>query len=226
MELLIFGDAGSPVLFFPTRMARFYDYEDWGVISALKEKIDAGEIQVYCVDSADAESFYNKKLSPPEKIKRHLQFEKYILHEVLPFIKRKNNNPSIISAGCSFGAYHAVNLAFKNPGIFTKVLGISGRYDLTLQLEYFDDLLDGYRDEDVYFNMPSQYIPYISDEKLLQELQKTPIILVVGKEDAFLENNIQLSESLNKKNIPNILHLMEGEAHKPKYWGELMRKYL
>ena len=28
MELLIFGDAGEPVIFFPTRTAHFYDYED------------------------------------------------------------------------------------------------------------------------------------------------------------------------------------------------------
>ena len=27
MELLIFGHGGRAVLFFPTRMARFYDYE-------------------------------------------------------------------------------------------------------------------------------------------------------------------------------------------------------
>ena len=54
MELLVFGDAGSPVLFFPTRMGRFYDYENWGLIKALEEKIVSGKNQLYCLDSIDA----------------------------------------------------------------------------------------------------------------------------------------------------------------------------
>jgi esterase/lipase superfamily enzyme len=226
MELLAFGDSGSPVLFFPTRMARFYDYEDWGVINALRGKIDAGAIQIYCIDSIDKESFYCKEISPTQKIKRHFEFEKYILSEVLPLIKSQNNHPDIISAGCSFGAYHAVNIAFRHPDLFKKVIGISGRYDLTVKLEFFDDLLDGYHDEDVYFHMPSKYLPNISNPHLIDSLRRLDIILIVGKEDAFLENNLFLSEQLSQKHIPNTLHLMEGEAHKPKYWGELMRKYL
>jgi esterase/lipase superfamily enzyme len=226
MELLAFGNSGSPVLFFPTRMARFYDYEDWGVINALRGKIDAGAIQIYCIDSIDKESFYCKEISPTQKIKRHFEFEKYILSEVLPLIKSQNNHPDIISAGCSFGAYHAVNIAFRHPDLFKKVIGISGRYDLTVKLEFFDDLLDGYHDEDVYFHMPSKYLPNISNPHLIDSLRRLEIILIVGKEDAFLENNLFLSEQLSQKHIPNTLHLMEGEAHKPKYWGELMRKYL
>ncbi len=32
MELLVFGYAGAKVLFFPPRMGRFYDYENWKII--------------------------------------------------------------------------------------------------------------------------------------------------------------------------------------------------
>jgi esterase/lipase superfamily enzyme len=78
MELLIFGHTGDPVLFFPTRTARFFDYEDWGVIEALRRKIEAGSIQVWCLDSVDKDSFYSKDLHPAERILRHLQFEKYV----------------------------------------------------------------------------------------------------------------------------------------------------
>ena len=76
MELLIFGHTGDPVLFFPTRTAHFFDYEDWGVIEALRRKIEAGSIQVWCLDSVDKDSFYAKELHPAERILRHLQFEK------------------------------------------------------------------------------------------------------------------------------------------------------
>ena len=37
MEILIFGHAGIPVLFFPTRTAKFYDYEDWNVIDGVSD---------------------------------------------------------------------------------------------------------------------------------------------------------------------------------------------
>ena len=66
MELLVFGHGGDPVLFFPTRTAHFYDYEDWMVIEALRRKIEAGTIQVYCLDSVDKESFYSRHLPPPK----------------------------------------------------------------------------------------------------------------------------------------------------------------
>ena len=223
MELLVFGHQGNPVIFFPTRMARFYDYENWGVIEAIEDKIAAGKVQVYCIDSVDKESLYCKNISPAERINRHLNFEKYLLEELIPFIQKQNNNISLISAGCSLGAYHAVNFAFRYPHLFKKVIGISGRYDLTLQLPFFNDLFDSYWDENIYYNMPCQYIANLWDEGKIKLLQSLEIILVVGKEDAFLEINHQLSESLHKKNINNILYLMEGEAHKAAYWGKLMQ---
>ncbi len=226
MELLIFGDRGKPILFFPTRTARFYDYEDWGVIASLKEQITSGKIQVYCVDSADTESFYCKTIAPSDRIQKHLLFEKYILNEVIPLIKYKNKNPYIISAGCSLGAYHAVNIAFRYPHLFKKVIGMSGRYDLTLKLQYFDDLFEGFWDEHIYFNMPTQYIQNFTNRQTIRALQKLEIILVIGLEDAFLQNNIELSEQLSKKSISNTLYFWEGEAHKARFWSEMLKMYL
>jgi esterase/lipase superfamily enzyme len=207
-------------------MARFYDYEDWGVIEALQEKIKDGKIQVYCLDSIDQESLYCKTIPAPERMFRHKLFENYILEELIPFIKQKNENTDLVSAGCSLGAYHAVNIAFRHPHLFKKVIGMSGLYDLTIKLEFFEDLFEGYWDENIYFNMPGQYIHNLTNNELIASLQELEIILVVGIEDAFLENNLQLSKSLLEKHIANTLHLQKGEAHKAKNWGELLRLYL
>ena len=54
MELLVFGHGGTPVLVFPTSMGRFYEYEDRGMIDAVRWKLDRGELQAFCVDSVDA----------------------------------------------------------------------------------------------------------------------------------------------------------------------------
>ena len=74
--------------------------------------------------------------------------------------------------------------------------------------------------------MPGQFIHNLTNECMIADLRKLDIIFSIGIEDAFLENNLQLSRSLHEKNIPNILHLLEGEAHKARYWGELMKIYL
>ena len=226
MELLVFGHAGIPVLFFPTRTARFYDYEDWQVIDALQRKIEAGALQVFCLDSIDRESFYSKSIHPSARIIRHLQYEQYVLHEVLELVKTLNPHPSLIAAGCSLGAYHAANIAFKYPTIFHKVVGLSGRYDLTTQMEHFEDLFEGYRDENIYYNMPGQFIPNLQDQELIRQLKALEIIFVVGEKDVFLDNNKLLSEALWQKGIWNALHIWDGESHKARYWKYMVQLYL
>jgi esterase/lipase superfamily enzyme len=226
MELLVFGHAGDPILFFPTRTARFYDYEDWQVIDALRKKIETGAIQVYCLDSADKESFYAHHIHPSERIFHYFQYEKYILDEVVPFIQQKNPHPTLIAAGCSLGAYHAANLAFKHPHLFHKMVGLSGRYDLTTTIEHFEDLFDGYRDQNIYFNMPSLFIPNLSDPNIIAELKRMEIVFVVGEKDVFLENNRIISNALWEKGIWNALHLWDGESHKARYWRHMVQLYL
>ena len=127
MELLVFGHAGARVLVFPTRAGRFYDYERWGLVEALHRPLAAGAIQLYCVDSSDRESLYAFHWPPWERIARHLQYESYIVEEVLPLSQQLNPSPYLIAHGCSLGAYHAVNLAFRHPQRFRKVVALSGR---------------------------------------------------------------------------------------------------
>lgn len=226
MELLIFGHAGKAVLFFPTRMARFYDYENWRVIEPIRDRIEAGEMQIFCVDSVDAESFYNKHAHPSARICRHLQYERYIIHEVLPFMQMKNGAEAYEIAGCSMGAYHAVNFALKFPSRFYKIVAMSGRYDLTQSLQHFSDLFDGYHDENIYFNMPIQFIPNLSDPFLLQCIRETEIILAIGQEDPFLSSNQYVSHLLNDKGVHHQLHVWDGEAHRPRHWRQMVRLYL
>lgn len=226
MEMLVFGHGGKPVILFPTRTARFFDYEDWGVMKAMNARMAAGEMQFYCVDSVDNDSFYNKELLPAERIKKHFLFEHYILKEVIPFIKSKNANPYLVSAGCSLGGFHALNIAMRFPHFFKKVIGMSSRYDLTLKLPYFDDLFDGVKNNDIFLSTPLHFVNNINSAQLLRQLRKLEVIIAIGKTDAFLENNILMCEALTNKGIPNMLEFWEGEAHKAQYWGQMLQRYL
>ena len=51
-----------------------------------------GQLQIYCVDSVDTESWYNKQAHPYWRVQRHLQYERYILNDVLPLMWNKNWN--------------------------------------------------------------------------------------------------------------------------------------
>jgi len=226
MEMLIFGNSGARVVFFPTRKARFFDYENWGVIEALRPKIEAGLLQIFCVDSVDRESLYAKNLAPAQMIQRHLQYEHYIINEVLPFTRIRNPNMFMISAGCSLGAYHAVNIALRHPQHFGKAVGMSGRYDLTQPMGVFKDLFDGFVDDNIYFNTPNKYLANLHDQQGLEALRKLEVILAVGNDDAFVDDNRVLTQILTAKAIPNQLHIWSDEAHDATQWMEMVQLYL
>lgn len=226
MELLVFGHAGAKVLVFPTRDGRFYEYENLRLVESLRHKIEAGQLQLYCVDSLAWESLYCFWCHPADRIRRHLAFEEYILNEVLPLMASKNPHPCTISHGCSLGAFHAVNIAFRHPHLFSKVAAFSGRYDLTLEVEHFRDLFDGYRDDLTYFHTPSQYLPNLDCPSQLAALRRLDIVLVIGKGDPFIDNNRALSRALWDQGIWHALHEWDGRAHQGHHWRRMAPLYV
>jgi len=226
MELLIFGHAGAKVLVFPTRGGRFYEYENMRMTEILRPKIEAGLLQIYCLDSLDAESFYCFWAHPSGRINRHLQYEDYIIHEVFPLMHSKNPDPCVIAHGCSLGAFHAANIAFRHPHLFKKLAAFSGRYDLTLSVEHFRDLFDGYYSEQVYYNTPTHFLPDLGREDHLGALQNMDIVLTIGKEDPFRGNNEALSGILQGKDIRHQIHYWDDRAHRGYYWRRMADIYL
>lgn len=218
METLIFGHAGSPVLVFPTTMGRFYQYEDFGMVGVLEPKIEAGHVQLFCPDSVDAESWYNKAVPPRQRVARHLDYERYILEEYLPFIRERNGDPLTLT-GTSFGAYHAVNFAFRHPALVTKLVALSGRYDTK-------GFMDGYYDDDVYYNCPADFLPGLSDDAYLGPMRRMQIVLLSGENDIALASTRAVSETLNAKSVANELAIWWGETHDWPLWREAIPHYL
>lgn len=226
MELLTFGHAGARMLIFPTRGGRFFEYENMGMVEQLRDQIEAGKLQLFCLDSVDAESFYCWWAHPEGRIQRHLKYEQYILEEVFPFMDTMNPGAPQISHGCSLGAYHASNIAFRHPELFDKLIAFSGRFDLTANIEYFADLFDGYYNDDIYFNTPSHFLPGLTCEERLRSLQKMEITLVIGEDDPFKENNEDLSALLKEKGIENELFIWGERAHRAFYWRQMAPHYI
>jgi esterase/lipase superfamily enzyme len=226
MELLVFGHAGDRVLVFPTRQGRFFDYENWGLLDAVRDRVEAGYLQLFCVDSYDSESLYAFGIAPWERIARHHRYEEYILSEVLPFSRSLNPNSQLVAHGCSIGAYHALNIAFRHPSLFRKVVALSGRYDLTRGIACYPDLFGGHYDMNIYFHTPNHFIPNLSDPGILQNLRALDIRLAVGGADFFFESNRHLSQALWEKGVWHTFEVCPGTAHKPQYWREMAARHL
>jgi esterase/lipase superfamily enzyme len=226
MELLLFGHAGAKVLVFPTRGGRFHEYEDLRLVDTLAHKIEAGYLQLCCVDSIDSESLYCFWAHPSGRIRRHMQYEKYVLEEVFPFLSQQNTHPCTIAHGCSLGAFHAVNIALRHPHLFQKVAAFSGRYDLTLNVEHFSDLFNGYYDEDIYFNTPTHFLANLECSSQLEHLRRLDIVLTIGEADPFLDNNRHLSHLLHQKGVPHQLHVWHERAHSAYYWRRMAPLYI
>jgi esterase/lipase superfamily enzyme len=221
MEMLVFGHAGIPVLVFPTSGGRFYEFEDHGMVSALAPKIEAGALQLFCLDSVDAESWYNRRLPPRLRVARHAQYERHILDEVLPAVRAKNNHESLLAMGCSMGGYHAVNIALRHPVTFSGFLSLSGVFDLT-------SFLDGYYDRECYYNLPTHYLPNLTDPQYLDRFRRSGnYLLATGWDDQCLAQNQALGDILSAKAIPHQFFIWDAkDSHDWPTWQQMAKQYL
>lgn len=220
MELLVFGRSGLPVLAFPTSSERFFQLEDQGMVAALAEKIDAGQLQLFTVDSVDQESWYNRAAAPRQRIARHMQYEEYLIHEAVPLLRALNPDPRLIALGCSLGGYHAANISLRHPEIFTGFVSLSGAFDLT-------NFLGGYYDLDCYYHLPTHYLPNLTDPWFLDRYRQNSYVLATGSDDHCLEQNRNLGGILTGKEIPHQLHIWElNNAHDWPAWQRMVQEYL
>jgi esterase/lipase superfamily enzyme len=220
MELLWFGHAGLPMIWFPTSKGRFYQNEDFGLIGAVADLIEGGLIQVACVDSVDAESFYATDRAPAERIRRHDAYDRYLYSEVVPFARTKGDTAARIGTlGCSFGAYQAVNFGFRHPDVCGKVVGFSGKYDIHA-------FLDGYWDDLCYFHCPTAYVPNL-DAHWVVALSATDICIVTGETDNILAGTTDMLRILDEKGIRNRGSVWSAPyGHDWPWWKEQIRHYL
>ena len=115
MQMLEFGDRGFPVVLFPTSMGRYHENKDFGLIESVSWYIKEGLIRIYCPDSVDHLSWYNRSVHPGQRVQNHIWYDEMLVKELFPHIQQASGVDRIALAGCSFGGYHAANAGFKHP---------------------------------------------------------------------------------------------------------------
>jgi esterase/lipase superfamily enzyme len=218
MELLEYGHTGEPMIVFPTSCGRFYEWEDFGAIEAIRYKIEEERLHVFCLDSVDSDSWYARWKRPADRVGRDNDYDRYLVHEVVPFVAGRNRRP-ITLAGASFGGYHVIDKGLRHPDVFKKLLAMSAAYEMA-------SFLDGHSDHGTYLHQPFQYLPRLEDGWFLERMRQQTIILGVGDQDFLMGQNIGLSELLSAKGIPNVLDVWGGYVHDWPAWKGMLKKHV
>ena len=167
----------------------------------------------------DLESWYNKSVHPRVRVMRHLQYERYILNELLPFVRWRNQTPRLATTGCSFGGYHALNFALKHPDVVTHCVSMGGAFDI-------HQFLNGYYDDDCYFNNPPDFLPNMNDEWFLSRYRQMKWVLATGEWDMCMDQNVKMAASMHGKGIPHWLDVWgDHTGHDWPWWQRMAVKY-
>jgi esterase/lipase superfamily enzyme len=223
MELNVYGYYGKPMLVFPAQAGRFYDFENFGMVSAIASFIEAGQIKLFTVDSVDGQSWANNGAHPADRARRHQDYDRYIVEEVVPFMRKHSGDTAakFVTTGVSMGAYHAANFFFRHPDIFDTVIAISGLF----QLHHF---IGDYMDDNVYFNTPLAYLPNLTDPWHIDQYRQSRIIVCTGQgawEDEMLADTLALKRILEQKDIPHWIDVWGGDVNHDWPWWHKMLPY-
>ncbi len=225
MHVWRFGHYGQPVIVFPSASGMAHEWEAHGMTEALSDLLEAGRIKLYCTESNVSESWTNRKADPAWRIRRHIAFERYVVGELVPYVRRdcRASQIRLASAGTSLGAYYAANVTLKYPSLFGWALCMSGRYDATW-------LTDGFSNGDVYFNDPMAYLPGLEGELLERVRAAAHLVLVCGQgqwENGNTESARLFAEVLRSKGIPHECDLWGHDvSHEWPWWRRQARYHL
>lgn len=214
-EMLKFGHRGYPLIIFPSTMGRYHESKDFGLIDTAKWFLDEGLVQIYCPDSIDKHSWYNKSIHPAHRVRNHTYYDQMVLHEIVHKVRHHTGTGKVAVAGASFGGYHAANFAFRYPELVSHLFTMSGAFDIK-------SFMDGHYDENVYFNNPIDFVPGATN-KALYDIK---IILGTSDWDICLDANLKMSSILNSKGIHHWLDQRGQKKHDWPLWKEMFPHYV
>jgi esterase/lipase superfamily enzyme len=198
------------VIAFPSQQGGPGQYEDFGMVGAIGELLEAGRIKLYCADSYDSASWHAGELPLEERARRHAVYERWIVETVTPWIRTDvGGEAEIALTGVSFGAYHAANFALKRADLFPLAICQSGVYDVSA-------VGWGEPGDAVYFNNPMDYVSHLGGDHLEWLRSQVSLVLVVGRgqwEDTTgsLESTHRFAGLLGEKGIRHELEVWGHE---------------
>ena len=224
IEFKIYGHTGKPCLVFSPQDGRFHNYEDFEMVQELSDYIERGELQLFCVDSVDRESWSHRNGDPRQRIELQEKWFEHIVNEMIPLIQNISGRNDLIVTGCSMGGAHAGIVFFRRPDLFDTLISLSGAFDASM---FFGDYMDNL----VYDNSPVHFLRNMpEDHHYIKLYRNKNIIICIGQgawEGELLPSNRELKKILEDKKIPAWIDFWGYDvAHDWDWWKKQIRYFM
>jgi esterase/lipase superfamily enzyme len=220
------GEAGPPLLLFPTAGGDAREVERHGLVGELAPLVESGRMRIYSCDSVPGRALMTEQPTPEEFAALLYRFDVFVYHELLPFIRwecgEDGRAAEPVTAGASLGALFALIALCRHPDAFRGAVCLSGKYDLE---DYFED---GEPPLDFHYASPLHFLPFLNDEDHLSLLRGRFVRLVCGLGRAERpEYSYRVARVLGEKGIPNRVDVRgPGHHHDWPTWRATLPLYL
>ena len=225
MHVTVHGEAGYPIIVFPSQNAMASNWEDFGMIDTVADYLDSKQIQLFCLDSVDAETWSNTDGNNEQRAETQEAYYRYVCDEVVPLVHETNNSqlrPLVM--GTSLGATQAVIVMLRRPDLFQGCIALSGTYDSA-------DFFGNWMNETLYLNAPTTFLPNMAaDHPYVELYNKRQIILCAGQgawEDESVRTQGMLDSAFRDKGINAWCDYWGDDvSHDWPWWQKQVRYFL
>lgn len=225
VHLWSYGHFGRPIVAFPTAGGYAHEWQQNGMIEALRPLIEAGHIKLYCPETNVAEAWMHGTDHPSVRVKAHQAYERWVMQVLVPHVRADCRSPGlpIWVVGASVGAMYASSFALKHPEEFPWALCLSGRYEARTFTDRFDN-------EDIFHSSPMAFAPAMSGAALERVRRHTHLTLVCGQgayERTCLAETRQMAAGLRRAGVPHTEDLWGRDvAHEWAWWHHQARLHI
>lgn len=222
VNVVRWGEVGTPILMFATAGGDAEEIERFRVIETLAPFLEAGRVKVYSCDSVAGRAMLAGEGTPAHRMRRLDLFQEFVGEELVPAIRRdcRSDLIGVIAAGSSIGAFNALAAICRYPEAFTHALCMSGTYDLRrfLKAEATGDFLRA---------SPVHYVPGLEGSRL-ERLRERFVVLASGRGRAEdIDESWRVAQVLGDRGIPNRVDDWGEEWHHDwPTWRNMLVRYV
>lgn len=153
----VYGTAGQPIVAFAPQSQAPENLEDVGLVDELADYLDAGVVQLFCVNNVDGESWGGTG-DPAARAARQEAYYQAVCDELVPLVHEVSGTDARpLALGFDLGATHAAIFALRRPDLFQGCICLSGIYD---SRRYFGDWMDS----TLYDSTPCAFLPNMPED--------------------------------------------------------------
>jgi esterase/lipase superfamily enzyme len=221
MPVVRYGTAGPALVYVPSSGGDEGEFARYGMPGTCAPWLDTGRLQLYSIDGRARETFWNDALPPVERVRGYAAFERYVVEELLPWVREVSGDPRPGLVGASYGAHVVANMLYKHAEGVGIGCGLGGVYGLWHRL-------DGHHDDDVYFHTPLEYLPRLEDPKILDPIRAgRGLVLFAAGADEWLWSTERMVSVLRDKQLPHVIDVWPAPAnHHEQWWRRQLESFL